>query len=193
MSYFVPSNQNILQETNRGSESRKLNDLHVSKHTIIRKIKVKNKSLFKMYSQIFCFTTQLLGVLYNERCKFYCWVIITLASNGNSYNSHNTLKTGTSYALSTWYQIKVFPNKSHAGINCKFLQLQQNVSYNNEWKQQANVYLLLSSLEKFYYLILTDPTNYLVLDFEILSRQDNFCCLIHHPNRLSFNSFSHPI
>jgi len=83
----------------------------------------------------------------------------------NSYNSHNTLKSGTSYAFSKWYHIKVFPNKFHAGINSKFLQLQQNLSYDNEQKQQAKVYLLLSSLEKCYYLILTDPTNYLVLDF----------------------------
>lgn len=43
--------------------------------------------------------------------------------------------------------------------------MQQNLSYNNEWKQQAKVYLLLSSLENFYYVILTDPTNYLILDF----------------------------
>lgn len=148
---------------------------------------------FQNALSIVWFATQLLGVLYNKRCKFYCWVLTILASNGNSYNSHNTLKTGTSYAFSTWYHIKVFPNKSHAGINSKFLQLQHNLSYNNEWKQQAKVYLLLSSLEKSYYLILTDPTNYLVLDFLILSRQDNFCCLIQRPNRLSFNSFSHPI
>ena len=77
---------------------------------------------FQNVLSFFCFTAQLSGVLYNERCKFYCRVLTALASNGNSYKSHNTLKSGTSYAFSIWYHIKVFPNKSHAGINSRFLQ-----------------------------------------------------------------------
>jgi hypothetical protein len=41
----------MLQGTNCGSDSHKLNDLHVLRHTNIRRIKVNDEYLFKMYSK----------------------------------------------------------------------------------------------------------------------------------------------